>query len=377
VFHLSVPDPDFLYELTSFAFTAPIPRGVPDHTGRTPVPGTGPYRVASIGRREVRLVRNPYFREWSHAAQPDGYPDVILWRIGGTHEKVVDSIVHGRADWTFDLIPPAQLRVLRRLYPAQVHATPWFLVQFFSLNTNLRPFDDVRVRRALDLAVDRAKIVEMYGGPAVAYPLCQPLVPGMPGYRRYCPYTVDPTRDGRWKGPDLARARRLVAASGRRGELVTVWGSTDELAIPRALPGYIARVLRSLGFRTRLHVVPFDSITNEMRRGIQLETDGDWLPDYPLPSSYLPSFFSCDGPYGNGYYCDRALDRLMARAKSLQLTDPARSATLWERVDHTIVDRALWVPLVNPLGVDLVSARIRNYQFHPVWGFLADQAWLR
>ena len=67
----------------------------------------------------------------------------------------------------------------------------------------------------------------------------------------------------------------------------------------------------------------------------------------------------------------------MARAKALQATDPKRAVALWTEIDHRIVDSALWVPYVNLYGVELVSERVRNYHFHPLWGFLADQAWLR
>lgn len=377
IFHLHTPDPDFLYELTSFAFSAPIPAGVPDDTSGKAVPGTGPYRIESLGNKEIRFTRNPFFREWSHAAQPDGNPDTILWRTAASRKEIVTAIEEGRADWTYDLIPPEELHRLRTRDPALLHETPWFLVEFAPLNSQKPPFNDVRVRRALNYAVDRAKVVEMYGGPTVAVATCQPLAPRLPGYRRYCPYTVRPSNEGLWQGPDLARGRALVAASGTSGQLVDVWGTTDELAIPKALPAYIAQVLRTLGYRTRLHLVPFASLTEAKRKSHQLSVDGDWLPDYPAPSAYLPEFFACSGSHGNNYYCNPKLDRLMTQAKQLQLDNPKRAATLWQRIDHELTDEGVWLPLVNASGVDLASPRIRNYQFHPVWGFIADQVWLK
>src|SRR5262249_31336039 len=83
-FRLRAADPEFLSNMTSIG-TAPVPPGVPFHyTGFTPIPGTGPYKVASADRQAVRYVRNPWFHEWSHAAQPDGNPDVIIMRYGLT-----------------------------------------------------------------------------------------------------------------------------------------------------------------------------------------------------------------------------------------------------------------------------------------------------
>ena len=81
MFHLTAPDPEFLFDLTQFAFDAPIPPGTPDHEpGSHFVPGTGPYKIVSASDTQIRFTRNPYFREWSHAAQPAGNPGAIVTR---------------------------------------------------------------------------------------------------------------------------------------------------------------------------------------------------------------------------------------------------------------------------------------------------------
>jgi hypothetical protein len=67
----------------------------------------------------------------------------------------------------------------------------------------------------------------------------------------------------------------------------------------------------------------------------------------------------------------------MRGAAALQLRDPAAAAAAWAQVDRTITDQALWVPTVQLNDQDFVSARLRHYQAHPVWGFMADQVWLR
>jgi peptide/nickel transport system substrate-binding protein len=378
VFHLRAPDPDLLFKLT-LGFAAPIPPATVDmRTGSRAVPGTGPYRIVESNTLELRLVRNRFFREWSHAAQPDGVPDSIRWRFGLSPNAEVQAIKHGRADWTADLIPPAVLRGLRIRAAGQLHQNPTFDVQFVPLNTRLPPFDDRRVRQALNYAIDRAKIAGMYGGSAGASPICQPMPAGFAGYRRYCPYTLRPHRDGRWPSPNVARARRLVAASGTRGRRIDIWAATDLPGVSAQLPGYIDRVLRTLGYRTKLHLVPYAAFSPTMRRRIQLTVDGDWVPDYPSPSSYLPSFFSCNGGHNRKrYVCEPQLDRQMRQASGLELESPARAAALWTRIDHELVDRALWVPTVNVRESEFVSARLRNYQYQPVWGFIVDQAWLR
>jgi ABC-type oligopeptide transport system substrate-binding subunit len=175
----------------------------------------------------------------------------------------------------------------------------------------------------------------------------------------------------------MARARRLVAASGTRGQVVDVWGVSNLIGVPPAVPRYVTGVLRSLGYRARLHFRPWQRIPESLRRTFQISVDGDWQVDYPSPSAVLPQFLGCGGGYSNGYVCDRVLDREMRRAISLESAHPRMAAAAWRRADRRATDQALWVPTVNVHAPEIVSARVRNYQFNPIWGFLADQVWLR
>ena len=378
VFHLTAPDPDFLYKLTVAAFGAPVPPGTPDRDlGFKPLAGTGPYRVISATPNQVIFERNPYFREWSHAAQPDGNPDKIFWLTSSSNAEIVKDIQKGTVNWTWDSLPPAELQALQAEYPSQVHSTPGFFVEFIPFNTRIAPFDSLLAREALNYAIDRRKIVEMYGGPTVATPTCQPLIPGLLGYERYCPYTLDPGPSATWSAPNLALAQKLVDESGTKGDEVTVWGSPDEGTIPPQEAAYVTQLLRKLGYNARLRMVPIGSITASMWASFQISVDGDWGPDYPDPSSYLPQFFGCDGGDSNGYYCNPALDREMSEATQLELQGPSQAGPTWAAVDHALTSQAVWVPTVNLNEVDFTSKRLRDYEFNPVWGFVADQAVVR
>src|SRR5262249_2495439 len=151
--------------------------------------------------------------------------------------------------------------------------------------------------------IDRRKIEQMYGGPTVAAISCQPLLPGLVGYRAYCPYTLHPRANGSWHAPDLARARRLVAESGTRGQTIVVHGLNDEIGVPSPLAPYFARVLRSLGYRTRVQLAATNSLTAETRSTFQISADGDGLAGYPSASSYFPDAFRCDGSGNYHYHC--------------------------------------------------------------------------
>ena len=377
-FYLRAPDSTFLANLTVGGLASPVPPGTPFRDTRfKPIPGTGPYKIVSASQREIRYVRNPFFREWSHAAQPDGNPDEIVMRFGLGAEQQVRAIRQGRGDWMADAVPPSLLPELARRVPAQLHANPITETDFFQFNTNVPPFDDVRVRRAVNLAMDRRVIVRLYGGGDAARPTCQVLPPGIRGYRPYCPYSSTARPDGTGTAPDVARARRLVAASGTSGTEVTVWGWTDDPTISPRVVRYTASVLSRLGFRTRVRLVPhsyFDHRPAGVFETIQV-IPAAWVETSAY--SFVAPWMSCHGAANHGWFCNGRLDREMLRARLLESTNPRGAATVWSSVDRELVDQAAWVPLVNPRLIDFVSARVRNYQFHPYWGIIADQVWLQ
>jgi YVTN family beta-propeller protein len=376
-FHLRAPDPDFMNNLAEHGLATAVPAGTPFHDTRfDPIPGTGPYKIANASEREIRYVRNPFFREWSHAAQPDGNPSEIIMRFGLAPEQEVRAIQEGRADWMADNLPARLLPILRTRFASQLHSFSIPTTDFFQLNTALPPFDDARARRALNFAIDRRAIVRIYGGGDLASPTCQILPPGVTGYRRYCPYTRDPSPAGTWTAPDLARARRLVGASGTRGTPVTVWGWTDDPTISPRVVRYTAAVLRQLGYPARMRLVPHSFLARPrptVLRKIQLIPAG-WGD---TPYGFFTTWFSCAGANDHGWFCDRRIDREILRAQSLKAAAPRAAASLWARIDHELVDRAVWVPLIDERGIDFVSARVGNYQLNSYGGLIADQLWLR
>jgi peptide/nickel transport system substrate-binding protein len=76
-------------------------------------------------------------------------------------------------------------------------------------------------------------------------------------------------------------------------------------------------------------------------------------------------------------FCDPAVDAGIERALRLETSDPQDANRLWAQLDRAIVDQAPWLPTVNLNTVDFVSDRVGNYQFHPQWGMLLDQLWVK
>jgi peptide/nickel transport system substrate-binding protein len=370
VFRLAVSDPELLFKL-ALPYATPVPPGTPSRDiGSKPIPGTGPYRIVRSTARGIKFGRNALFREWSHAAQPAGYPDAIRWRYDLSPTAQTLAVERGQADWMFEQIPARLKSRIEIRHAAQLRISPALGTEFLLLDTRVPPFNKLAVRQALNYAIDRDGVARLYGGGALATPTCQVLPPGLPGYHAYCPYTLHPREHGRWIAPDLARARRLVAASGTYGRHVTVW-ATDR-GFHATLARFVAGVLRSLGYRAQMRLV---SDSAAVPGGKQLVT-GTWFGGELGPTDFLQSWFACKGSENNGRYCDPRLDELMRRASAYQATDPDRAANAWAAVDRRVVDSAGWVPLVTPREVEFISQRVGNYQYHPIWGLLADQLWL-
>ena len=376
VFHLRRSDAQFLRDLPT---RAPIPRGTPDRDmGTRPVPSTGPYMIESyVPGRALTLVRNPYFRVRSRAARPDGFPDEIEFRLGGRSAGVT-AVEQGRVDVAF--VPsehkdPKAFEDFKARHASQFHVHAERATVLLFLNTTHPPFDDVGVRRAVNYAVDRAAISASYGT-AFAQPTCQLRPPGTVGFRRYCPYTAASSQTGEWKAPDLARARRLVAASGTRGMRVTVWtypGYWEEAAegAVRALEelGYRASIRRAEGLNAY-----YVKVVDEKTRGVQAGMTG-WY-DVPRTASSLLTLFRCIPP-DLSFFCDRPINTRIARALEVEATDPDAAVALWARIERDIVNLAPWVPLFTPSHALLTSKRVGNYQYNPETKLLFDQLWVR
>jgi len=341
------------------------------------------YKIASFSAKQIRLVRNPYFHEWS-PAQPDGYPDDIIERFGYRDDvAAARAVQHGEADLTgFDnTVPAAVISDLSSQFARQLHENPSLATGFINLNTRVAPFNDVRVRRAVNYAVDRNHWVALRSA-HFFQPSCQVLPPGVPGYKRYCPYTIHRTADGKYHGPDPATAQKLVAASGTRGARVTV--SVTPMGYCAPCLNYFISVLKRLGYKAGLEVnAALYNRGGDSRARVQA-IGNVYFADFRLASTFLLPFLSCSSfkPATTSNpnlseFCNHHIDRLMARAQAAQLTDPQAAATLWSRADHDIVDQAPYFVIFNFKDFEFTSARTRNYVFSSFTGTLVDQLWVK
>jgi peptide/nickel transport system substrate-binding protein len=379
-FHLTHGDPEFLDKLgTPFAFI--IPTGTPNKEVQIPPPGTGPYYFAEYNpNKQIKLVRNTHFKEWSKDAQPEGNPDVILQKFGLGPEAEVTQVENGQADWIFDTPPADRLNEISNKYASQVHINPLTATWYIALNTRIPPFNNLKARQAVNFATDRNAVVKIYGGPKLATPTCQVLPPGFPGYEAYCPYTKSPG-SGKWTAPDLAKAKQLVAASGTKGMVVKV--NTQTTDVEKGIGEYFIGLLNSLGYKAQPQFLSPDiqyPFCQNSKNKVQF-CWSSWYQDYPAASDFLNVLLGCSSyiPNSNASpniaeFCDKGIQSQMDAALQQGIADPQGANEKWAKVDKAVTDQAPWISLFNPKYLNFVSGRVKGFVFSPQWYFLIDQA---
>jgi peptide/nickel transport system substrate-binding protein len=358
-FHLTRPDPEFPYKL-ALPISYPVPQGTADvFAADSPLPATGPYQIASYqpGSRLV-LIRNPYFHVWSAAAQPNGYANKIVVRLGLSQSEVFDSVESGEASSAFlfsSTMSATQLATLeRRTATSQIDYDGTF---FLFLKTRVPPFDHLDARRALQLSIDRQRLARDRGPEFET--ACSLLPPSFPGSPEACP---DDT-------PDIAAAKKLVIRSGTKGAAVSV--AADPLN--RTLAEDLVRVLDRIGYRATLWQTndPADS-RNRAQVGLVY-----WHPDIPSPSGVFSPLLSCQAFIRNSQantnlsgFCNPGLDAAVRRAVVTGGLHPATAADLWSAVDQQVAATVPVIPLYRDFARVLVSRSARNVTWSNEWGML-------
>ncbi len=255
-----------------------------------------------------------------------------------------------------------------------------------TLNTRVPPFNNKLARQAVNYATDRNELVRLLGGPQLATPTCQLLPPNFPGYKHYCSFGLKDA-DGGYAGPNLEKAKTLVAQSGTLGAPVTV----DVLADPRFGPftNYFATLLTTLGYRVTVRAMdpqktdPW-SLYRDSRNKVQIAWGFDWLADFPTPNNFYGPLFSCAGfsPANPGNtniseFCDVKIDDIAEQARGLDAHHPAAAKLLWQDVDRRVTDAAPAIFTTNLKSNTLISHRVGNYTRTLLDLLLFDQMWVQ
>jgi peptide/nickel transport system substrate-binding protein len=388
--NLGAPDPEFLYKLAA-VLIVPASSSITDAKLKG-LPGTGPYMVKSASQSRVELEPNPFFKQWSAAAQPEGFPDHIVWTASApTSDDAVQAVLTHHADYFGmggEYPSPTELGKIEDNNAAQAHFSSQHQEFAIFMNTGIPPFNKLAVRQALAYAIDRNELSGLY--PQDVEITCQVVMPTFIGYQPYCPYTANfkTASPGTWNGPDKLKAQQLIDESGTKGQSITFVAYKDFAKTS----AYIVQVLNGLGYHASLNVISgtgtdrgfgqFWSDVSNSRNRVQITGYWEQVTD-PLPSELIQGTFSCSGfkpdkPFvpNTSQYCNSALDNQVHDAIVDELNYPQKSRLLWAKIDSTIVDAAPAIPLFIPQNLDFLSSRVGNYQVNPALGVLFDQLWV-
>ncbi|ASR11094.1 peptide ABC transporter substrate-binding protein (plasmid) [Rhizobium leguminosarum bv. viciae] len=354
IFNLSRPDATFLHVL-AINFASVVPKEAVEAAagdfGKKPV-GSGTFILKdwTIGQQLVFERNKDYFVK--------GVPYIDSFKVEVGQEPLVAllRLQKGEVDIAGDGIPPAKfLEIKNSADGAQLIVDGEQLhTGYITLNTKVKPFDNVKVRQALNMAINKDRITRILNGRAT--PANQPLPPLMPGYdKAFTGYAYD-----------VAKAKALLAEAGYPDGFETVLYSTNTDPQPRIAQA-IQQDLAAVGVKAEVRAL---AQANVIAAG---GTEGEapmiwsggmaWIADFPDPSNFYGPILGCAGAVPGGWnwswYCNADLDKRAVAADSM--SDPAKAAertVAWGKIFTDIMADAPWIPVINERRVVAKSLRM-------------------
>lgn len=313
----------------------------------------GPFRLEKWwSNYVVHLVKNTRFYDARNVALNElyFYPTV-------NDDAAVRKVMTGELGWTTNF-PGKKRAYYEKELPGFVRVAPYMLVQYFSLNTTRPPFNDVRVRRAISMAIDRRFLAERIwqAGYAPAWSFVPPGIAGYPrgGRLDFADTPVEARRE---------EARRLLQEAGygparplqftfshrnsQENPQVAVVAQADWRAIAPWVEVSLA------GVETQIHYANLRAKNFEVG-------DGAWIADYNDAYTYLYLLETRTGPQNYSGYSNPEYDRLMEG--STREPDPAVRAETMRLAEQIMLDDSPLVPVAFGASRHLIDPRIRGFE---------------
>ena len=353
VIELVAPVP-YLLGLVSNTFAFPVHRpSLAEHGGSFARAGklvsNGPYALAAWEpQRHVRLERNPHFRD------PPAI-DVVMYYALEDPAAELNRYRAGELDFTSQ-VPHARFGWLKQNLADELHVGAYLSTQFWMFNMRRAPFDDVRVRKALTMAVDRQRLVEDVTGvgqvPAYGF-----VPPGVANYTAQAYEWEDWPAERR-----TAEARALLAEAGfgpDRPLAFEVRYNTDE-NLKRVATAIAAMWKEALGVEATL-------VNEELK--VMLATRRDpsrwevmrlgWVGDYNDASNFL-EILPPGGAVEDTGFADPEYVELLARAAVEN--DPAARRGYLEAAERIVLSQYPVLPLYYTVSIHLVKPWVRGFR---------------
>ena len=336
----------FFLDLCAFPTLAVVPRFAVEKYGdrwlmQKPLPVNGPYLLEGWRLHDkIRYRKNPRYWDASHTRN-----EIVDFLSMDTPMTALNLFKTGQADiiWDKNLVPTELMDILRR--SPECHTFDYLGTCFVRYNVTRKPFDDVRVRKALALVLDKKLIVEKIrkSGERIASHLTPP---GMPQYR---------PPEGLGYDPDLAR--KLLAEAGYPGgknfpafEYLFNSNKTEEqIAVEMQ-----AMWTRELGLQVRLRQAEW-KVYLAAQSALDYEVSrSSWIGDYNDPNTFLDMFMSNNGNNRTGWKSAR-YDQLMRDGNSR--TDAKQREKLLQEAETLLIrDEVPIAPLYFYSGINFFDA---------------------
>lgn len=294
--------------------------------------GSGPFQLAEYvpGERMI-LEKNPNYH-----LGPAHLERVELILSGGTamlmyENDEIDITGVGIAD--LDRLLDASNTLNAEL----VQALPSFSTSYIGMNVTVPPFDDVKVRQALNYAVNRQEIASLVLGDLVT-PARGILPPGFPAYNEQLPgYPFNPDR-----AQQLLSESKYADNIGDYPIILTVPGGFGA-SVDLDLESITHTWQEVLGVTVEFQQTEFATYLQDLhKRRFDMFQIG-WIADYPDPENFLDILFHSESSNNHTRYSNPQVDRLLEQARTE--TNQSVRYDLYKQAEATIVDEAPWIPL--------------------------------
>jgi peptide/nickel transport system substrate-binding protein len=360
---LTAPEGSFDNKL-GLQFSAPVPQdSPPKYDPSHPIPATGPYYFTNIDSgKSWSQSRNPEWAKNNAKILPDlpsGHVDKITSTVVKNYSSATTDVEQNKADALTDPPPTDRLPEVLNQYGDRLQKWNTVSTYYFGFNSLKPPFDDLKVRQAVNYALDPAAVQRLYGG--LMAPTQQVLPPDMPGYQKFELYPHD-----------MAKAQALMKQANPSDKDVTVWAD-DEDPQPK-VGAYMQDILKQLGFNAQLKVINGDIYFDVIGKKATPDVDivwNDWFQDYPHPDDFFNPLLNGNNIVAsanlNIYFDDPAINKKIEQL----VQQPLNSATeaQYAALDKQVMGQAAWAPYGNRTWTTFTSDRVSQDSiiFSPVF----------
>jgi ABC-type transport system substrate-binding protein len=323
--------------------------------------GTGPFMLKEyVPGEKVVFVRNPNF---FHEGQP--YIDETVMSLGVDASTALLRMEKGEVDVLFgDSIPPADFPrlVADAQYKDWLFREPSMYTWWLGLNNKVAPLDNIQVRQALNMAIDKEKVAKLTGGKGQALAAIYPS--SAPGYdAAYKPYNFDQA---------AAKAKLAEAGLPAGTELELLVSSEDPLAATIAQT--IQQDLQQIGLKINITQASDTAVYDLIVAGETQMYLNSWYMIQPDPADLVNNLYMTDAGSNQDFYSNTKVDELAMQALAEQ--DRTKRVQLYKDIEHLLMEDAVHVPLFTSVSYYMHNPRIQGFFSRSEYGPFFERMWI-